>query len=116
MTPDRKLMSAESAAMTLESCQYSYVDPGMSRAYLMDKYRYLMLPRSAKFHKEVAEEASNEARCYLHHVIREIANGKQPNASERNQLVMLETVSASQVLDIDPSGMNIPLRLSNSEN
>ncbi|XP_045171038.2 probable inactive protein kinase DDB_G0270444 [Mercenaria mercenaria] len=44
MTPDRRLLTVEMMAMTLEAFVYGEVAPEMSRCYLLDKYKFLALP------------------------------------------------------------------------
>ena len=70
MTPDRRLLAAETMAITLETCFYGYIDPKMSRCYLLDKYNYLILPDSNHHHKENVEIAVTKSRFYTYQVLK----------------------------------------------
>jgi hypothetical protein len=43
MTPYKRLLTVEMMAMTLEAFFYGEVVPEMSRCYILDKYKFLML-------------------------------------------------------------------------
>ena len=90
MTPDRKLLAWEHAAMSLEEACETTVSHSTSRAYLLDKYNFLALPESAKHRKEESEVASSRARFYVYQVLREVATGRQPSKAEELQIISLE--------------------------
>ena len=115
MTPDKRLLTVEMMAMTLEAFFYGEVAPEMSRCYLLDKYKFLMLPGALNYRKEPAEDDITRTRFHNFKFLKAVAAGKKPSFAEIQQLQALQSFTNYQNLPLDPSTFTTPLQLQNGE-
>lgn len=111
MTPDKRLLTVEMMAMTLEAFVNGEVVPEMSRCYLLDKYKFLMLPGALVYHKEKGEDTVTRARYQNFKFLKEVVAGKKLSFAEIQHLMALESISISQSLPLDPSYFTTPIEL-----
>jgi hypothetical protein len=112
MSPDRKLLAWEQAALFLENETAGILPNNVSRSYLLDKYNFLALPGTAKYQKEESETAVTRARFYTYQMVREIGSGRVPSKAEEDQIQTLESVKKAQSKPFfDLEKIEIPLRL-----
>jgi hypothetical protein len=93
---------------------YGEVAPWMSRCYLLDKYKFLMLS-ALKYRKEPGEDDITRARFHNFKFLKAVAARKKPSFGEIQQLLALRSFSNYQNLPLNPSTFTTPLQLQNGQ-
>ena len=116
MTPDRKLLAWEFAAMELQKRTEGTVDAKMSRAYILDKFNFLALPGTSKYVKDRSEVAASRARFYTYQLVQEVANGKELTVADESQINALNSFrKISDDFKLKLRTIRAPLRLNNKK-
>ena len=113
MDPDRRLLSAEFAAMTLEFSRRGGF-PCLSRSDLLDRYNFLILPGSAKIKRSQEDSRRCKSRFYTYQELRRISLSTAEIKEDVDFVVFFEkgkTEAATDEIVDGLESLKVPLRL-----